>query len=83
MVLAIKQPDLSVNKATADMQNKVLAKKKRYLWRVAMKTTIRSAAPKSLSTSDLGRQLDQLKTFLHRGRPFFARPPPPSLRACV
>ena len=38
MVLAIKQPDLSVNKATADMENKVLAKKKRYLWRVAMKT---------------------------------------------
>ena len=38
MVLAIKQPDLSVNKATADMENKVLAKKTRYLWRVAMKT---------------------------------------------
>ena len=37
MVLAIKQPDLSVNKATADMENEVLAKKKRYLWRVAMK----------------------------------------------
>ena len=28
MVLAIKQPDLSVNKATADMENEVLAKKK-------------------------------------------------------
>ena len=27
MVLAVKQPDLSVNKATADMENKVLAKK--------------------------------------------------------
>ena len=29
MVLAIKQPDLSVNKSTADMENKVLAKKKK------------------------------------------------------
>ena len=37
MVLAIKEPDLSVNKSTADMENKVLAKKKRYLWRVALK----------------------------------------------
>ena len=29
MVLAIKEPDLSVNKSTADMENKVLAKKKK------------------------------------------------------
>ena len=32
MVLAIKQPDLSVNKSTADMENKVLAKKKKDIY---------------------------------------------------